>query len=607
MNELLFFNGSASEEALLRSTLIYNSIRQKVSREDVLEKAVYAVLFMENTSPDIDGVRKGVYQHYSYSFEIEALKVKIDELKKKGLVSHNNYSDIHIIENNKISSTLNDIDRESVNLVSAIYKKAEDVYHRSLPNKQNVKNFIRRALTYYLRSTFLELFELQKVKSPEEKEDIIKEAMRGLGNEIGEATVRALSEILIHPSPEQQQVLVQWSKAFLTLQIMDLDPALNEFKESKLQQKSFVIDTDVALHCLCSNTRYSQSYKQMTQKLRQIGCKLYVPKEIIQEIGDHIDASLKWASSLGEQLLELPDETLESGDVSNVFIEDYVKTVRLEKSLGDKVIPFNIYYNNLGNQHHRKAVLMQNLYDVFGEDNIKRIFKVQDNVDEEIELLVNAIHEETLHTPKAENRTEEGNREISRTDALLYVTVKAMNEECDPLNFFANKTYILTSSSRTRRCAMEIDGYEKKIICHPQSLYSMLEEIGEIKANPKQLIELLDNPYMTHVSEQLWKQIEPILKQNQAILFETINALKNDVNLKVDGLLTSQNAEETVHILKKFGENSLFGRDIIELKQKLDKAEEEIRRLQEENDKQKRMLNKKEGRTGHYQSRIIKK
>lgn len=607
MNELLFFNGSASEEALLRSTLIYNSIRQKVSREDVLEKAVYAVLFMENASLDIESVRRGVYQHYSYSFEIDAIKVKIEELKKKGLVSHNNYSDIRIIGNDKISSTLNDIDRESINLVSAIYRKTEEIYHRSLPNKQNVKNFIRRALTYYLRATFLELFELQKVKSSKEKEDIIKEAMRGLGDEIGEATVRALSEILIHSSPEQQQVLVKWSKAFLTLQIMDLDPALNEFKESKLQQKSFVVDTDVALHCLCSNTRYSESYKQMIQRLRQIGCKLYVPKEIIQEIGDHIDASLKWAASLGEQLLELPDETLESGDVSNVFIEDYVKTVRLEKSLGNNVIPFHVYYNNLGNQRLGKATLMQNLYDVFGEDNIRRNFKVQDNIDEEIELLVNAIHEETLHTPKAENRTEEGNREISQTDALLYVTVKAMNEECDPLNFFANKTYILTSSSRTRRCAMEIDGYEKKIICHPQSLYSMLAEIGEIKANPKQLIELLDNPYMTHVSEQLWKQIEPILKQNQAILFETINALKNDVNLKLDGLLTTQNADETIHILRKFGDNSLFGRDLIELKQKLDKAEEEIRRLQEENDKQKRMLNKKEGRTDHYQSRIIKK
>ncbi len=386
MNELLFFNGSASEEALLRSTLIYNSIRQKVSREDVLEKAVYAVLFMENASLDIESVRRGVYQHYSYSFEIDAIKVKIEELKKKGLVSHNNYSDIRIIGNDKISSTLNDIERESINLVSAIYRKTEEIDHRSLPNKQNVKNFIRRALTYYLRATFLELFELQKVKSSKEKEDIIKEAMRGLGDEIGEATVRALSEILIHPSPEQQQVLVKWSKAFLTLQIMDLDPALNEFKESKLQQKSFVVDTDVALHCLCSNTRYSESYKQMIQKLRQIGCKLYVPKEIIQEIGDHIDASLKWASSLGEQLLELPDETLESGDVSNVFIEDYVKTVRREKSLGNNVIPFHVYYNNLGNQRLGKATLMQNLYDVFGEDNIRRNFKVHDNVDEEIEL-----------------------------------------------------------------------------------------------------------------------------------------------------------------------------------------------------------------------------
>lgn len=604
MSEFIFFEGSCSEEALLRSALVYNSVRKQVSREDLLEKAIYAVLHMSSSPINIDEVDMGVFQYYHYKLDPDSTKSKIDELKKKGLISHNNYEGIRAIKGEGIESTLNSIERESYNLVAAIYNKAEEIYHRQIPNKQIVKSYIRKSLMHYLRDTYLELFELQKKTSHEEKEDVIKETMKGLGNEIGESTIRALSDILIHPSAEQQKVILQWSKAFLTLQLMNLDPALNEFKETKLKKKSFVIDTDVALHCLCENTRYSNSYNMMIKRLRRIGCDLYLPKQIIQEVGDHIDAALKWASSYGEQLLELPDETLESGHISNVFIEDYVKTIRKQKLAGEKCIPFNAYLRNLGDNHHNSSLLMQNLCTVFGENNIKRVFAIPENIDAQVKELMDAIHEKTLLTPKSWNRSDEGNLEISRTDAILYATVKRMNEEIDSSDFFANKAYILTSSSRTRRCAMEIDGYERKIICHPQSLYAMLDEIGKIDTDSNQLVEMLNNPYMAHVAEQLWKQIEPILQQNQAISFKTINALKNDVNLRIDELLTSQSTDETIHILRKFGDDSLFGKDVLELQKRLENEKAKNEELLKENEYLKNALVKKQNRGKHYQDKI---
>lgn len=608
MSNLVFFNGKPSEETLLRSTLVYNKVRRQICRDDIVEKAIYASITMcSSASKPINykDLMQIAYVNYQCDLQEGEIKSKLDKLKGDKLINHNNYSNVTLSTDIDIEGNLNQIETNSENLVDAIYNKTEQIYSRTIPNKQVVKEKIRHAITYYLRETYLEFFDLQREKTIEEREDIIKSTFSSLGDKIGESTIRALSDILLNPTEEQKNVILEWSKAFLTLQIMDLDPKLNEFKKTKFANKSFIIDTDVALHCLCDNTRKSKSYKGLINQLQKIGCKLFIPEQVRKEINKHIDAAIKWGGSYGDQLLQFTDETLE-GTISNAFIEDYVKTYRKDKEASRKCMPFGLYIGNLRSDKD-SSVFYNKLCDTFGKKNVQRHFDIS-TIDEGIlDALTRSIHDKTLQTIKADKRTDEENLEIARTDAIMYLTVKSMNDGIDGNNFFSYKSYILTNSNRTKRSALEVGGYEKEIICNPNSLYALLEEIGEINSEQTNLLDIIDNPYMRYVAKQLWSQIEPILQQNQAIQFQTINKLKSSVNISLDELLTSQNAEETIHILKKFGDDSLFGRDIIELKKQVDEKQKEIDKLKVEKYELEAGIKKKNNRRDYYQRNFLKK
>lgn len=593
MSKLAFFEGSQSEEVLLRCTLIYNKVRQRISRDDIVEKAIYASVALSNASLDIERLFPIVHNNYHCLLEVDEIRKKLDNLRDARLIKHDNYTGIRLSNEANIDEHISGIETCSENLISCIYAKTETIYRKPIPNPQQVRLCIRRAITAYLRETFLELFDLQKVKQKDQRENIIKETINGFGNEIGGSIIRALSDILLNPNDEQKQVLQDWSKAFLTLQIMDLDPKLNEFKLTKFKNKAFVIDTDVALHCLCENTRSSRSYKALIKALRDINCKLYLPELVINEIHDHIDAAIKKARFLGDSLLELSDELLEQGEHSNAFIEDYVKTARIDITNGEEVMPFDIYIENIRLEKD-PSLLRRNLIDIFGRDNIERPFEIPLNKTKEIEELTEAIHKKTVQTPKAERRSDEKNREISRTDAILYLTVKEMNDEGDNDKFFSNKTYILTRSSRSKRCAIEIDGYQRKIICNPLSLCALLEETGAINNNETDFIELLENPYMSYVADQLWAQIEPIILQHHEIKFKTINALKSNVNIDLDKILTSQSIEEKVRLLRQLEPDDPFGKELKMLKQELEEALEKIEELSATNEAKDQLLSKKD-------------
>lgn len=609
MSKLAFFEGSQSEEVLLRCTLIYNNVRQRISRDDIVEKAIYASVALSNVPLDIERLFPIVRSNYHCSLEVDEIKKKLDNLKATRLIEHDNYTEIRLSNEVNIDEHISDIETSSENLISCIYAKTETIYRKQIPNPQQVKLCIRKAITAYLRETFLELFDLQKAKPNDQKENIIKETINGFGNDIGGSIIRALSEILLNPNDEQKQVLQDWSKAFLTLQIMDLDPKLNEFKLTKFARKSFVIDTDVALHCLCKNTRYSKPYNDLIKVLRDNKCKLFLPEQVIGEINDHIDAAIKRGRYLGESLLELPDELLENGESSNAFLEDYVKSSRLEHVSGEEITPFESYIENIRLEGD-PSLLMRNLIGIFGRETIDRPFEVPQNkakeINIEIDKLTEAIHKRTLKTPKGEKRSEEKNFEISRNDATLYLTVKGMNEGVNDEKFFSNKTYILTRSIRSKQCAFELDGYRRKIICNPLSFYALLEEIGVVnKNNATDITELLENPYMVYVADQLWTQIEPIIKQNHEIKFQTINALKSNVNINIDKILTSQNIEEKVRLLKQLGKDDPFGKEVKELKDELEAVKEKYAKLKAESEAQAKLLSQKDIRKMAYLKKMI--
>jgi len=129
---------------------------------------------------------------------------------------------------------------------------------------------------------------------------------------------------------------------------MGIDPTLRNFKATSLRGKTFVLDTDVVLNCITDNAKFSKDYSDMIKKLISIGCKLIIPEDVIVEVGNHADAAIKRAHCYRNQLKTFTDDILE-GPGSNVFIEDFVKTSRVDdrkKNMSFDDYLYNIYQDD---------------------------------------------------------------------------------------------------------------------------------------------------------------------------------------------------------------------------------------------------------------------
>ena len=64
---------------------------------------------------------------------------------------------------------------------------------------------------------------------------VLDAAMQGIDKRIGEGLVRALAFTLRNPTPEEKLVLEKWARAHVTMQIIGLDPTLQNFQATKMK------------------------------------------------------------------------------------------------------------------------------------------------------------------------------------------------------------------------------------------------------------------------------------------------------------------------------------------------------------------------------------
>ena len=69
-------------------------------------------------------------------------------------------------------------------------------------------------------------------------------ARKGLPDNLGKALVGAMADVIDEPTLQEKNILEKWARAFVAMEVINLDPSLRNFKATKLREKSFVIDTD---------------------------------------------------------------------------------------------------------------------------------------------------------------------------------------------------------------------------------------------------------------------------------------------------------------------------------------------------------------------------
>jgi len=573
----LYKESDKLQETRLRSILLFNGKVQKQRRQDLMTKAILSLILQENGRSTRQQILNQLSVQFHVTYREADLEIHIKKLCNAGIIESLN-EPFSVIEKEKENDFFQHLDQETNGLFDGILEKTASMYG-PINNPDTLKSTIRKALSVFFGMYGYTFFGAQKKEADPVRKaavNVIKDEIPD--NRLAESLIIAIADVIEHPNPSQEQVLTQWARAFVAMETMAFDPLLNNLQRKKLKDKEFIIDTDVALHCLATKSRYSNDYRQMLDTIKDIGCTLYIVPEVIIEIRKHIDAAVKQAKFYGRQLLEFPDDVLYE-KICNVFIDDYVHIAREAK----ETISFREYIEEFYDFDHpnSQALLKGKLKNVFSEKALTCNLDVDTTSQRFIDLNAE-VYNLTMLTNKAQSRSEDENVAVSRLDTYLYMVATKNNEGKDSLEVLAGKTYILTDSTRALRAAANLKWEKEDVVCHPNALMAILMDVGSVKSQ-ESIINLFDNPFLVHVADKIWDFVDPLLKEGATIKNRGFDRLKYDVDKRYDKLMTEQTSEEEKKTL--MAEYGVYLPEMIDAGKEREETQlKEIERLKKENE-----------------------
>lgn len=542
----LYQGNDELEAAQLRSVLLFSEFGQTNKRTDLMAKLLYSFIIKEKGEATLETLTSLFNCQFKAKRKPAEFKSYIDNMIAKKLIAQNGEKLVAISEQEKGTAFFDQLEKDTMSLINGVIKRYITLQKsNNLNNRSVIERNITRALSAYFK-----LASLSVVKSPElpSVNDSIKYVIEDLQQADGERLISAIGKTIQEPTGLEREVLNKWAKAYLLMQILKIDPELINFKMTLVNQKSFVLDTDIVLNLLATHARFSQYYRSLINKLIEIGCNIYVPQDVIHEVIGHANQACSIVRTYGiRQIDNFTSYELE-GPQSNVFIEDYVKLRREKKEF--QSMEFNTYIRNFYIKG-RPSVLQEKLRKVIGK-NVDNTLKEVQLDDEMKEKLKEAINEKTSDSLRGVFRKTEVNKSLSETDARMYLTLKEYNEEPKNKGLLRYKFYFLTQSTRTIRAAKDMGIYDFDIICHPEALALVLTEIGQIPQDEVSLVNLFDNPFLAHAAMAVWDRIEPVLKAGFQVNFMELEQLRTDVDMRFDEFLLSSNPEERIQYSKEY-------------------------------------------------------
>ncbi len=584
----LYKDSGKLEDAQLRSVLLFGRFGTKVAGEDYMyQRLVFSLMVEAGEEMDLGNIQKLISnEELSSDLRNKDLKKIFDQLESDGLIKMQPSGKyLAISEQQEGVTFFEQLNSDTDKLIDGVYQRFLALHGNTTPvNPQVVKNRIRETLSVYMKLSGLSFFHLQKDDS--NPKDVLQDLLGNNPNAESIHIVTAIGETLTSQKADEAAVLNQWAKAFVVTQILQLDPTLKHFKQDQLRNKTFVLDTDVVIRTLATNADYSKEYREILGYLNKLGCKIIVSSDIFKEAEGHAKEAINIASELGEKQLKEYDELLLYGSKSNVFIKDYVQQVKNDPDKED--MPFEAYLGNIFNSHDAR-VMKARLAEVIGEENVKLtldLLPLEGDVEERLNAL---ILERTSTSPKGQERTDSFNEKVARYDTRLFLTLVQYNHEGDPKEqgLLPYKYYLLTHSKRTILSAKELKIYED-IICKPQALTAVLNELGEISDKDVNFINLFENPFLVYAADQIWERIKPLIDNGAPIYYADIQQLKAKVDMRFDGMLTCDGMGFNYDKLKEIDKSGLM------FPSELLRKEEEIRKLRQDNEEKDREIEKRD-------------
>lgn len=578
---LINIDTPAFEDSMLRSIILYRQNQTAHNKDELFKMALFGIISAEPNC-SISDIQAIFHDRFGLTYQEAELQPLLRYLIKNKYIKYeenNGYSSIK--ETHSDSSFYKTLESNTNKLLDGVIRRMPNVkLYETKSSIEKIRRKAQLALSQYYQQYGYSFVGLKKIEKTEETGNAVQIARQGLDRKKGDALILALCDLLHAPTFEEKEILQQWAKAYVTLELLNLSPELREFKKTKLRHKSYFIDTDVILHTITSEAKYSKQYNTLVNYIQDIGCSIFIPNCVIEEVIQHLSAAKKKFNDLGKYLINSDSSQLEN---SNVFIEDYINRIRLNAE--DQDMSFESYLRNYYSSNH-KNLIQQKIKNSFGD----RITFVPD---EELINLETAedydfakkIEDITKNQEKGLYRPEAYNTCIAEYDARIYLTIQSRNQQIrDTDKELTSKTYLLTKSKKIKSIAEKkySTKYPSKCICDPIALLAILHETGKLGSRDIDYIDLFDNPFLAFTAEKMWSQIQPLIDRNIAIKHSDIERLRLDVDTDFEKILQLEDFGDITEAANELHLRGYsFGDELLDATNQLESKNDEIKKQAE--------------------------
>lgn len=554
-----WFEDKELERALINSSMLLIKTNINNKRSLLFQKYVLSLIFTGRVKRFDDIINDFGKTHPNVYLDVSQVKSSLDSLKKEKIIDFDGDGNIilsakKLQEANSYTSAIQD---ELDEVVRDVFEHVKASYSpNKITQEAQVLSNIKSCFNYYFKVASLFYFDIESRKDVIELSklaDIASENLKG-HDELRDQIIYSVGSVIDKPTEKQLHALETMARIHVTAQIMNIDPLLSKFKATQIKGKIFVLDTDVVLHAITQNASCSKQYKLMLKQLEDCGCIIYLPEEIIQEVYNHAEASLKRYHFVSNKI-GIRDEDAPKV-LKNVFIEDYhYSLLKNQKSYMSWYSYIRDYYDSKHGVPFTFDVIEEELGDRIIYGKLPTCSGI--NADDRAKLY-EAVLEETKKTDKALHRDFEKNEDIANADTLLYLTVKQVNndgrngrdEHSRKKSIMMNECYLLSSSNRVHYCAKDL-GIHSDVICNPKALLAYLAETGFISHEKVEFTKLFDNPFLIYTAKLVEEDLDAILNAHIELGSQRIVRMRYDLQEEIQKSLLIKDAEEYQEFYKE--------------------------------------------------------
>lgn len=507
------------------------------------------------------------------------LKASLKRLEKRNLVERNAAAfSISLSGRTQVEAARISIEATEKSVLSDIVADvcdgAAEPIHDNL--REQLEQNARQLLVEYFRLNGLELAHsfLSKQKPilvyAQGTPRLLEIAGHRIPSHLGNVLATAVGKALCIPSSEQAHYLATCSRAYIALQVMNLDPPLREFQQSTFSAKMFVLDTDFVLHAMIQDLPLSSTYRELARRIVALGAKVVVPEEVLREVGTHVEIAPKTYDYFGAGLATMSEE-LAAARIRNALVRGYWYHSRAQ---GWATRPdFMRYRENYFDVEDPKSfvedVVRESLPSVV-TGNIASVLHVT-IPESEIEAAQSVLMRIAASTQKGKDRTEDQNRELARQDSQLMLTVSKYNQSPggSPNTILGSKAYILTSSGRYLRAREKLE-LDTQVSTSPHILVALLDMIEPSSVDDRQFVSLFENSLLHQSIEACWPEIKVLLDAGLQLKDKSITRLRYDVEKRLHTQISSLRKADAVAGDEDDADPHIGDKEHIEL---LDRAE----------------------------------